>query len=226
MSLSRYHNMYAGLMPILCLWLAGSSLNAQQTVGQVDFQWQTNTPSDMVGTDTLTATDTLATLRLCPPPDTVLPLTEILQCFSHETSLGELINKRLSYYKQHPTQGYSVLFFSASGNHSGAATEEAEELFHTLYPETPTYLSYDAPYYKLKAGNFRTRLEASAFLTQIQNEYPNAFVVREVLDIKHLLLLDLPLPKPQETTEGYEPLDATDETMGIIVPEAASPVAD
>lgn len=111
------------------------------------------------------------------------------------------MNKRLAYYKQHPTQGYSVLFFSASGNHSGVAAANAEEQFQTLYPGTPTYLSYDAPYYKLKAGNFRTRLEASAFLAQIQNEYPNAFVVRDILDIKHLLLLDLPKSQPVEETD-------------------------
>lgn len=133
-----------------------------------------------------------------PAPDTVMPLEDILGRLIHESALDSLIQTRLAYYKHHPTQGYSVLFFSASGNHSGMATQQAEELFQTLYPDTPTYLSYDAPYYKLKAGNFRTRLEASAFLAQIQNDYPNAFVVRDVLDIKHLLNIDEPKPTEAE----------------------------
>ncbi len=137
-------------------------------------------------------------------PDTVMPLGEILRQFTHEDALDSLLQKRLAYYKQHPTQGYSVLFFSASGNHSGAAAEQADEFFQFLYPDTPTYLSYDAPYYKLKAGNFRTRLEASAFLSQIQNDYPNAFVVRDVLDIKHLLHMEDPQPTPEPDTNAPE----------------------
>lgn len=144
-------------------------------------------------------------------PDTVMPLGDILRRITHDKALDSLMQKRLAYYKDHPTQGYSVLFFSASGNHSGAAAEQANELFQFLYPETPTYLSYDAPYYKLKAGNFRTRLEASAFLARIQSDYPNAFVVRDVLDIKHLLQMEEPEaePAPEETDGDTENPDAT-----------------
>ena len=144
---------------------------------------------------------------LAPAPDTVLPLGDILRQITHDKALDSLIQKRLAYYKDHPTQGYSVLFFSASGNHSGAAAEQANELFQFLYPETPTYLSYDAPYYKLKAGNFRTRLEASAFLARIQNDYPNAFVVRDVLDIKHLLQMEDPEPAPENPEGDTEEAD-------------------
>lgn len=145
---------------------------------------------------------------LTQAPDTVMPMGDILRRITHDKALDSLIQKRLAYYKDHPTQGYSVLFFSASGNHSGAAAEQANELFQFLYPETPTYLSYDAPYYKLKAGNFRTRLEASAFLARIQSDYPNAFVVRDVLDIKHLLQLEEPEPTPEETDGDTENPDA------------------
>ncbi|MDE6439864.1 MAG: SPOR domain-containing protein [Bacteroidales bacterium] len=145
---------------------------------------------------------------LATAPDTVLPLGDILRRITHDKALDSLFQKRLAYYKDHPTQGYSVLFFSASGNHSGAAAEQANELFQFLYPETPTYLSYDAPYYKLKAGNFRTRLEASAFLAKIQNDYPNAFVVRDVLDIKHLLQMEEPEPEPENPDGDTEDTDA------------------
>lgn len=144
--------------------------------------------------------------------DTILPLSETLNRFSHDQALDSLLQIRLAHYKRHPTQGYSVLFFSASGNHSGAAAEQAEEFFQFLYPDTPTYLSYDAPSYKLKAGNFRTRLEASAFLAQIQNDYPNAFVVRDVLDIKHLLLLDVTEAATAEAEAAADTTDAEDGT--------------
>ena len=189
-----------GIFPVLILWGFFCAMTPCRTHAQA-----------AAGTDTLYLslfeTDSSLTFlpadSLAKAPDTVMPIGDILRQITHDKALDSLLQKRLAYYKDHPTQGYSVLFFSASGNHSGAAAEQANEFFQFLYPDTPTYLSYDAPYYKLKAGNFRTRLEATAFLAQIQNDYPNAFVVRDVLDIKHLLKIEEPVPEPApEDTDG------------------------
>ncbi|MDE6106244.1 MAG: SPOR domain-containing protein [Bacteroidales bacterium] len=194
-----------GFFQVLLLWGFFCVLTPGRTYAQ-----------SAAGADTAfypSLSDADSTLNVLPDslataPDTVLPLGDILRRITHDKALDSLIQKRLAYYKDHPTQGYSVLFFSASGNHSGAAAEQANELFQFLYPETPTYLSYDAPYYKLKAGNFRTRLEASAFLAKIQNDYPNAFVVRDVLDIKHLLQMEEPEPEPENPDGDTEDTDA------------------
>jgi hypothetical protein len=42
---------------------------------------------------------------------------------------------------------------------------------------------YEEPYFKVKAGNFKTRKDAIEFLRMVQDLYPNAFVVQDVLDI-------------------------------------------
>lgn len=189
-----------GFLQVLILWGFFCVLTPERTYAQSAAGADTALYPSLLDADSSldVLPDSLAT-----PPDTVMPLGDILRRVTHDKALDSLIQKRLAYYKDHPTQGYSVLFFSASGNHSGVAAEQANELFQFLYPETPTYLSYDAPYYKLKAGNFRTRLEASAFLARIQSDYPNAFVVRDVLDIKHLLRMEEPEPEPvSEETDG------------------------
>lgn len=189
-----------GFLQVLILWGFFCVLTPERTYAQSAAEADTALYPSLLDADSTldVLPDSLAT-----PPDTVMPLGDILRRVTHDKALDSLIQKRLAYYKDHPTQGYSVLFFSASGNHSGVAAEQANELFQFLYPETPTYLSYDAPYYKLKAGNFRTRLEASAFLARIQSDYPNAFVVRDVLDIKHLLRMEEPEPEPvSEETDG------------------------
>ena len=194
-----------GFLQVLLLWGFFYVLTPERTYAQsADGADTAFYPSLLDADSTLNVLpDSLATA-----PDTVLPLGDILRRITHDKALDSLFQKRLAYYKDHPTQGYSVLFFSASGNHSGAAAEQANELFQFLYPETPTYLSYDAPYYKLKAGNFRTRLESSAFLAKIQNDYPNAFVVRDVLDIKHLLQMEEPEPEPENPDGDTEDSDA------------------
>lgn len=189
-----------GFLQVLILWGFFCVLTPERTYAQSAAGADTALYPSLFEADSSldVLPDSLAT-----PTDTVMPLDDILRRMTHDKALDSLIQKRLAYYKDHPTQGYSVLFFSASGNHSGVAAEQANERFQFLYPETPTYLSYDAPYYKLKAGNFRTRLEASAFLARIQSDYPNAFVVRDVLDIKHLLRMEEPEPEPvSEETDG------------------------
>ncbi len=153
--------------------------------------------------------DTTLSLDMLPLIDTIIPLSEVLAQTSHEAALDSLFKTRLAYYQQHPSQGYSVLFFSAGGNNSRLAADQADEEFRLLYPDVPIYLSYDAPYYKLKAGSFRTRLEASAFLSKIQSSYPNAFVVREMLDVKHLLGIEEPELEEEITEEETENADTT-----------------
>ena len=149
-----------------------------------------------------------------PLIDTIIPLSEVLAQTSHEAALDSLFKTRLTYYQQHPSQGYSVLFFSAGGNNSRLAADQAEDEFRLLYPETPIYLSYEAPYYKLKAGSFRTRLEASAFLSKIQSSYPNAFVVREVLDVRYLLGIEEPeLEEDITETESDNAESSTDDSF-------------
>lgn len=46
------------------------------------------------------------------------------------------------------------------------------------------YVTYDQPYYKLRMGDFRTRLEALKFLEEIAPLYPSAFLVKDEVKIK------------------------------------------
>lgn len=51
--------------------------------------------------------------------------------------------------------------------------------FREAHPELPAFRTYDAPNFKVTVGNFRNRSDAEAALTQLQLEYPSAFIVRE-----------------------------------------------
>ncbi len=47
------------------------------------------------------------------------------------------------------------------------------------FPEIPSYVDYEQPHYKLKLGNFSTRLEATFYLQQVIASRPGAFIVRD-----------------------------------------------
>ena len=48
-----------------------------------------------------------------------------------------------------------------------------------------TYLVFEQPYYKLRVGDFRTRIEATSYLGEILKHFPTAFIVKDVIKIKN-----------------------------------------
>jgi hypothetical protein len=63
--------------------------------------------------------------------------------------------------------------------------EEALRLkgeFLELFPDKKAYVSYQAPNFKLRVGNFRSQLGAEKFLHSIKEEFPSAYVVNDKVE--------------------------------------------
>ena len=58
--------------------------------------------------------------------------------------------------------------------------------FVAKHPDMNAYVTYQQPNFKVRLGDFRTRLEASKFLKQIGSEYSSSFIVPEEISIKQL----------------------------------------
>jgi len=67
--------------------------------------------------------------------------------------------------------------------------EELKQLkiaFIKLYPEIPAYLEYEAPYYRIRVGNCRTKLEAIKIKHLISKRFPGAYPVPEIINFSKL----------------------------------------
>ena len=58
--------------------------------------------------------------------------------------------------------------------------------FITKYPSIPIYLSYNAPYYKLRIGNFRNKLDALKTKEKIIENYPGTYIVTETIPLSEI----------------------------------------
>ena len=58
--------------------------------------------------------------------------------------------------------------------------------FIKLYPEIPTYLTYDPPYYRICVGNFRTKNEALRLNNFIRKNYIEAYPVQKIIPLSLL----------------------------------------
>ncbi len=56
--------------------------------------------------------------------------------------------------------------------------DEARNRFRLAYPEVPADWVHEKPYYKLRAGAFRSRLEAVAFIAQLI-DFPGAYPAKD-----------------------------------------------
>jgi hypothetical protein len=79
--------------------------------------------------------------------------------------------------------GYRIQVFFDSGNNSKTKGQTFYESFAAKYPGVSAYLTFKAPNYKVRVGDFRTRLDAVRFLRQILPEYPGAYVIADQIKL-------------------------------------------
>jgi hypothetical protein len=60
----------------------------------------------------------------------------------------------------------------------------AKSKLYQQFPDLTVYLMYQAPYYKLKAGNFKERKDADDYLPNIQRLFPaGVYVIRDTIEV-------------------------------------------
>ena len=82
--------------------------------------------------------------------------------------------------------GYRIQIFEESGNKSSTRAREVMSEFSSKYPDMPTYLTWQAPNFKVRVGDFRTRMEAEGFLKKIKRNYPIAWVIRDKIKFPNI----------------------------------------
>jgi len=101
--------------------------------------------------------------------------------------MGALLDQYKKMNQQDQTiDGYRVQIFFDSGSNSKKRATDAMDEFISRYPSCRVFLSFKAPYYRVRAGNFRALAEAVGFQKKIISDYPNAFPVKEKISFKEL----------------------------------------
>jgi len=95
----------------------------------------------------------------------------------HDSLVKVLVNRHTAISQAKGTMhGYRVqIYFGPQRN----SANEVKDDFSKLYADIPAYLSYQQPNFKIRVGNFTTRLEALKFLKEIQPYFSTAFIVED-----------------------------------------------
>lgn len=77
-------------------------------------------------------------------------------------------------------KGYRVQIYFGVDNDKAKAVKSK---FLSVYADDAhAYVVYEAPNFKVRVGDFRTRLEAYRFLRKIKAEFPTAFIVETEIE--------------------------------------------
>lgn len=90
-----------------------------------------------------------------------------------------MMKQRQIHENDSTIDGFRVQIFMELGNDALRHADSVRVQFVENYPDVPAYLIFGQPYYRLRVGDFRTRLEAENFYQQVKKEYKNAFVTAD-----------------------------------------------
>lgn len=97
---------------------------------------------------------------------------------SKQTEINEVTTRN----SRRTASGYRILVTSSNNRNK---VIEAKTKIYREYPELKAYMMYQAPFFRLKVGNFRDRVEAEGYLDQLKRLFDtNIYVVPDVIEIR------------------------------------------
>jgi len=77
------------------------------------------------------------------------------------------------------TDGFRIQIGALTGANSKPMAESESASFTSQFPDIPVYITYLEPFFRIRVGNFSTRLEAYKVLLEIQTIYPGAYIISD-----------------------------------------------
>ena len=92
------------------------------------------------------------------------------------------INLAIKRASSRTAKGYRLMVINTAKRDEAIS---AKTRIYTYFPELKAYLIYQSPYFKLKAGNFRTRDEAEKYQKELSVYFPKGvFIISETIEVK------------------------------------------
>lgn len=105
---------------------------------------------------------------------------EIIQ----DSKVNTLVDKHIAFNENlKGIQGYRIQIYFDSGNNSKSKALSIKSEFSSKYPEVGSYVMFQEPNYKVRVGDFRNRIDATRFLKKIYEQFQNAFIVKDEINL-------------------------------------------
>lgn len=101
-----------------------------------------------------------------------------------DVQVSELVKKHIEFNERVRTvPGYRVQIAALSGANSRDQAFELKRRFKEEYPEVEVYIVFTEPNFRIKVGDFTSKLEAYVFMQRIKDSFPGTIVKENVYPI-------------------------------------------
>ncbi len=136
----------------------------------------------------VTAIESGGTIKIHQPAALDSLLRTRPEASAHSTEIDTAAAGVSEQSSQHSRSGYRVQIFE--DNNPLTARRQAEAYnarMHNEFPQIRSYISFNSPYWRVKAGDFRNRAEAEAVLAELRQAFPSLAaymrIVRDKINI-------------------------------------------
>jgi hypothetical protein len=106
---------------------------------------------------------------------------------NQEPRLEALVGKHISInQKAKGFPGFRVQVYFGSGTDAKSMANKIRAELNNKFPDMSSYLIYEAPYFKVRIGDYRNRNEAYKAFKMVQENYPGAFIVDDLIGLPRL----------------------------------------
>lgn len=104
--------------------------------------------------------------------------------------IDTLLNRYILYNRRlNGMEGYRIQIFNSSDKNAREESGKARAEFMSKFPDIISYPPvFDRPsYYKVRVGNFRSRVEGTKYLLMIRKVFPDAYLVPDIINFPDLI---------------------------------------
>ena len=92
------------------------------------------------------------------------------------------INEETTRNARRVAKGYRLLVVNTNKRDEAI---NAKTKLYQYFPELKSYLLYQSPYFKLKAGNFKERKDAESYQKKLNAYFPSGvFIMNDLIEVK------------------------------------------
>jgi hypothetical protein len=111
-----------------------------------------------------------------------------------DPAIDSLINRYILISKKtyaekgyYGMEGFRIQIYASSNRNAREESNKARAEFMNKFPEIVSYQLFQDPgYFKVRVGDFRTRTEATRLFLIISKEFPDAYIVPDIINFPDL----------------------------------------
>ncbi|TAJ14239.1 SPOR domain-containing protein [Marinilabiliaceae bacterium JC017] len=97
-----------------------------------------------------------------------------------EEGIADLVETHIEMNKRAAgIDGYRIQLYSGAGPRAKKEALEVKSKFLSTFPEEDVEIRYNAPFWRVRVGNYRHKHETLPLMTQLKKYFPNCYAVKD-----------------------------------------------